>query len=119
MDLTLIKATDKVTSETLHDRGVANEAQGEPVPRIRSLAHHEGPDAGVWECSPGTWRRAVVSAEFCHIVSGRGRFYADGGESLELEAGDAVVFPPNTNGTWEILTTLRKTYVLLPGGENA
>ncbi len=116
MKLTMIKATPTMPSNAMKDRGVANEVRGEPVPRIRSLSCHASPDVGVWECSPGTWRRAVESGEFCHIVGGHGRFHADSGESLELEPGDAVLFPPHTKGTWEILSTLRKTYVLLPSG---
>ena len=34
------------------------------------------------------------------------------GEPVELRAGDAVLFPENCEGVWEIRETLRKTYVL-------
>jgi prolyl oligopeptidase PreP (S9A serine peptidase family) len=36
----------------------------------------------------------------------------DGGEPVELRAGDAVLFPENCEGVWDIRETLRKTYVL-------
>ncbi len=113
MKLTLIKASHAMPAEAMTDRGAANEPQGQPIAWIRSKSLHEGPDCGVWESSPGKWRRAVTSAEFCHFVSGRCRFHADTGEVLEIEAGDAVLFPPNTKGTWEVIETLRKNYVLL------
>jgi Predicted enzyme of the cupin superfamily len=98
MKLTLIKAAQAMPAEDLADRGPANQPQGEPVARIRSKSLHEQPNCGIWECSPGKWRRAVTQAEFSHFVAGKCRFHADSGETLDIEAGDAVLFPPNTWG---------------------
>ena len=113
MKLTLIKAAHAMPAGDLADRGPANQPQGEPVARIRSKSLHEQPNCGVWECSPGKWRRAVTQAEFSHFVAGRCRFHADSGETLDIEAGDAVLFPPNTLGTWEVIETVRKNYLIL------
>jgi uncharacterized cupin superfamily protein len=55
----------------------------------------------------------VTQAEFSHFVTGKCRFHADSGETLDIEAGDAVLFPPNTLGTWEIIETVRKNYLIL------
>ena len=113
MKLTLIKAAHAMLPEELADRGPANQPQGEPVARIRSKSLHEQPNCGVWECSPGKWRRAVTQAEFSHFVAGKCRFHADSGETLDIEASDAVLFPPNTLGTWEVIETVRKNYLIL------
>ena len=113
MKLTLIKAAHAMLPEDLADRGPANQPQGEPVARIRSKSLHEQPNCGVWECSPGKWRRAVTQAEFSHFVAGICRFHADSGETLDIEAGDAVLFRPNTLGTWEVIETVRKNYLIL------
>lgn len=112
--ITLIKATDKISATELGTPVQANQPQGEPVAMIRSIESREAPSAGVWECSPGKWRRAVKNAEFSHFVKGRCKFHPDNGQTLEIAAGDAIYFPANTTGTWEVIETVRKTYVLMP-----
>lgn len=71
-----------------------------------------GASIGVWESSPGVFRRYLKNREFSHIVSGWCIFTPDGGEPVELRAGDAVLFPENCEGVWDVRETLRKTYVL-------
>ncbi|MFP3862735.1 cupin domain-containing protein [Pseudomonas capeferrum] len=71
-----------------------------------------GASIGVWESSAGVFRRYLKNREFSHIVSGSCTFTPDGGEPVELRAGDAVLFPENCEGVWDIHETLRKTYVL-------
>jgi hypothetical protein len=112
--ITQIKAPHLIPAPELGEAVAANEPQGAPVAMIRSRDFHEAPDAGVWECTPGTWRRAIRNAEFAHFVAGRCRFHADSGETLDIRAGDAVYFPAHTTGTWEIIETVRKTYFLVP-----
>lgn len=73
---------------------------------------HVGASIGVWESSPGVFRRHLKNREFSHIVSGWCIFTPDGGEPVELRAGDAVLFPENCEGVWDIRETFRKTYVL-------
>jgi len=113
MKLTLIKAPAAAASAKLEDWGPVGEPVGQPVPKLRGQGAHEAPDVGVWECSPGKFRRQIKSAEFCHFIAGSCVFHADSGERLEIKAGDAVFFPANTLGTWEILETARKTYIIL------
>lgn len=67
---------------------------------------------GVWESTPGVFRRHLKNREFSHIISGACTFTPDGGEPVELRAGDAVLFPENCEGVWDIRETLRKSYVL-------
>lgn len=77
----------------------------------------DGPDgllAGVWECSPGRWRRQVLSREFSHFISGHCVFIPDEGEPVELRAGDAVLFPANCKGIWDVRETVRKSFVIIP-----
>ncbi|MBF7731426.1 cupin domain-containing protein [Pseudomonas sp. N040] len=88
---------------------------GEPVAMSAShgVERNDGVEAGIWECSPGRWRRQIVQQEFCHIISGSCTFTPDGGEAIEIRAGDALVFPANTTGIWDIRETVRKTYLLI------
>jgi hypothetical protein len=113
MELTIIKAARDIPASKLEPRGQVAEPVGLPVASIRSSSFHNEPDVGIWECSAGKWRRQVTNGEFCYFLAGRCIFHADSGRAIAIEAGDVVFFPPNTTGTWEILETVRKTYVLL------
>ena len=68
---------------------------------------------GVWECTPGTWRRQVLQAEYSYFISGKGVFTPDDGEVIRFQAGDAVYFAPNTTGVWEIEETVTKHYFIV------
>jgi uncharacterized cupin superfamily protein len=106
-----------LSSEALDDWGPAKVPVGKMVAHTRGTEVRSGgrgnDRVGVWECSPGRWRRQVMEREFAHFISGQGRFVPDVGEPFEIRAGDAVWFPAHTTGTWEITETLRKTYVIV------
>jgi uncharacterized cupin superfamily protein len=65
---------------------------------------------GIWEASPGSFRRAIMDAEFSHFIAGRASFVTDEGQQFDFRAGDAAYFPPFSRGVWTIHETLRKTY---------
>ena len=89
---------------------------GQPVAHLKCLIaaelNNKRVETGVWEASPGSWRRQIIQAELSHFIAGRCTFAPDGGAALEITAGDAVFFPPNTLGTWHVHETVRKTYVV-------
>jgi len=88
---------------------------GVPVAQLSCSESVSLPDkqveAGVWECTPGVWHRQVKQAELCHFVSGHCLFTPEGGQPMEIRAGDAIFFPPNSRGIWDVRETVRKTYV--------
>ncbi|MGO4801616.1 cupin domain-containing protein [Pseudomonas sp. W22_MBD1_FP4] len=73
----------------------------------------ESVDAGVFECTPGRYRRSVKEAEVMHFLTGAGSFTPDGEETLEFGVGDTFFFEADTYGTWSISQTMRKLYVIL------
>jgi uncharacterized cupin superfamily protein len=79
----------------------------------RTIPGIEATDTGIWECSPGKFRRQIAAGEVMHILSGECTFTPDDGEEISIQAGDTLYFSPNTNGTWDIHSTVRKVYVLL------
>ena len=83
------------------------------VASTTSVERDDGVETGVWECTPGRWRRQIVAQEFCHFIQGRCTFTPDDGETLHIEAGDALMLPANSLGIWDIQETVRKTYVLI------
>lgn len=114
----LLPATASVPTDKLQDWGP------QPVPvdapplsalhGIEILKGVYGPiKAGIWECSVGKWRRQIQEAEFAYFMAGDVTFTPDGGQPMEIKAGDTVWFPPHTNGIWDIKTTARKTYILV------
>lgn len=70
--------------------------------------------AGVWEATPGKWRVEYDEWEFCHILSGVSVLTEEGGEARMLKAGDSFIIRPGFKGTWEVIETTRKEYVIRP-----
>ncbi|MBX9463161.1 MAG: cupin domain-containing protein [Aquamicrobium sp.] len=68
--------------------------------------------AGIWEATPGKWRIAYDEWEFCHILAGVSIVTEDGGEAHTLKAGDSFILRPGFKGTWEVVETTRKEYVI-------
>ena len=78
----------------------------------------EATSAGIWECTPGQFRRQVQEGEIMHILAGSGTFPPGGQPPLQFRAGDTLAMPPNTQGVWHIHTAVRKLYVLAPATPN-
>ncbi|MNB85140.1 hypothetical protein D3C76_833510 [compost metagenome] len=93
------------------------EPVSETVSNTRTALHQrieqENVSVGVWECTPGDWRRQVLQAEYSYFISGTGAFIPDVGEPVNFKAGDAIYFAPNTQGTWSIKETVRKHYIII------
>ncbi len=88
----------------------------EPISIVRSASLTSSARSsnriGVWECTPGRWRRQIVQAEFCHFLEGRATFTPDTGDAIEIVAGDVVHFPENSLGIWDIHETSRKIFMV-------
>jgi uncharacterized protein len=85
------------------------------VPKFRTWNVEEaegGVYAGIWESTPGKWRIEYDEWEFCHILSGVSVIAEDGGEARTVRAGDSFVLRPGFKGTWEVVETTRKEYVV-------
>jgi uncharacterized cupin superfamily protein len=68
--------------------------------------------AGIWEATPGKWRISYKEWEFCHILSGVSVIAEDGGEARTVRAGDSFLLRPGFKGSWEVIETTRKEYVI-------
>ena len=112
MSITHFKNTPQVTLQGAFPVAVP---LGTPVAvtSVTCVERTDGVETGIWECTPGRWRRQIVQQEFCHFIKGRCTFTPDGGEALIIEVGDALMLPANSTGIWDIQETVRKTYVLI------
>lgn len=85
---------------------------GDPRFRTWNAEDRDGLYAGIWEATPGKWRIEYDEWEFCHILSGVSVIAQDGGEVRTVRAGDSFVLQPGFKGSWEVLETTRKEYVV-------
>lgn len=84
-------------------------------PRFRTWNVEEaegGLYAGIWESTPGKWRIEYDEWEYCRLLSGVSIVTEDGGEARTVKAGDSFVIRPGFRGTWEVVETTRKEYVV-------
>jgi uncharacterized cupin superfamily protein len=87
----------------------------EGSPRFRTWNVEEAPGglyAGVWEATPGKWRIEYDEWEYFHILSGHSVVTEDGAQPIELRKGDRLVLRPGFKGTWEVVETTCKDYVI-------
>jgi uncharacterized cupin superfamily protein len=86
---------------------------GDPKFRTWNVEERDGGlYAGIWEATPGKWRIEYDEWEFCHILSGVSIVAEEGGEARTVKAGDSFVLRPGFKGSWEVLETTAKEYVI-------
>lgn len=85
---------------------------GDPVHTTWSIEERDGLIAGIWESTPGTWRVDYTEWEYCRILSGTSILTEDGQPPVTVRAGESFVLRPGFRGTWEVVETTRKDYVI-------
>jgi uncharacterized cupin superfamily protein len=110
-----------VKSFRLSIAGITPEAGAPPAdrilagnPRFRTwnLEERDGLYCGIWESTPGKWRIVYDEWEYCRILSGVSVIAGDDCSPLRVTAGDSFVLRPGFAGTWEVIETTRKEYVI-------
>lgn len=91
------------------DRVVA----GDPVFTVWEAEERGALSCGLWQSTPGKWRIAYDEWEYCRIVEGLSVVTEEGGAARIVRAGDSFVIRPGFRGTWEVLETTLKDYVVL------
>jgi uncharacterized cupin superfamily protein len=86
---------------------------GDPVHRTWNLETRGGLHAGIWESTPGIWRIAYEEWEYCRILAGVSVITDREGRAHRVGPGDSFVLRPGFTGTWEVVETTRKDYVIL------
>jgi uncharacterized cupin superfamily protein len=105
------------TIDELQDQGSPAQSKSEPPCRFSgidvALTGAGDNTCGIWQCTPGRFRRQLAQAEVMHVLAGRGSFTPTHGETIEFRAGDTLFFPAHTTGEWHIEETLRKVFVVM------
>lgn len=111
--MSLVRLTDPVPEEGAPpaDRVIAGN------PRFTTWNGYDSADgrrfAGTWRATPGAWRVAYEEWEYCEIIEGRSVVTHNDGRSWTLTAGDRFVLEPGFQGTWEVVETTVKRYVIV------
>lgn len=85
---------------------------GEPQFTTWNHEERDGIYCGIWEATPGHWRVSYDEWEFCHILSGHSVITDADGTEYHLKAGDSFILRPGFTGTWKVIETTRKEYVI-------
>ncbi|MCF3639471.1 cupin domain-containing protein [Rhizobium sp. TRM95111] len=86
---------------------------GDPRFRTWNLEEVDGSlYAGIWESTPGTWRIEYDEWEYFHILEGHSIVTSDDGAVYDLRPGDRLILRPGFKGTWQVIETTRKDYVI-------
>jgi uncharacterized protein len=85
-------------------------------PGMKTWIEYTSPDqsmiAGWWSATPGTYHATYSSWEFIHMMEGKAIITPDGGEAVEVNAGDAFVLEADFVGTWEIIEPILKHFTI-------
>lgn len=79
------------------------------------LAGAQQLSTGIWRCEPGHWRIVFgpTEREVFTVLDGRCRVHSDAGGCQEAGAGEALHIPPGFTGSFEVLETVTKVYVIV------
>lgn len=88
---------------------------GDPRFTTWNAEERDGLYCGIWEATPGKWRISYDEWEYCRILSGRSVITQDDGTRHEVGPGDSFILRPGFKGTWEVIETTRKDYVIRVG----
>jgi uncharacterized protein len=85
---------------------------GTPVHTTWNLEESDGLYCGMWQSTPGKWRVSYSEWEYFHILSGYSILTGEDGTVTQLHAGDSLILRPGFQGTWEVVETTLKDYVI-------
>lgn len=68
--------------------------------------------AGTWRSEPGKWRIGYTEEEYCELLDGHSIVTDSAGHATALHAGDRFVIPRGFVGTWEVVATTTKRFVI-------
>jgi uncharacterized cupin superfamily protein len=96
------------TGKPAADRLIA----GDPVFTTWTIEEADGLYAGIWQATPGKWRIAYDEWEYFSLTAGTSIITPDGGDPLVMTKGDSYIIRPGFTGTWEVVETTIKDYVI-------
>jgi len=85
---------------------------GDPVHSTWNIEDRDGIFCGQWQSTPGKWKVAYTEWEYVFIHAGHSILTDSAGGQTHLRAGDSFIIRPGFAGTWEVIETTLKDYVI-------
>ena len=85
---------------------------GNPEHRTWLTEDRDGLWCGIWQSTPGTWRVVYEEWEYFRLIEGLSILTPEGGAPIRLRPGDSHVIRPGFTGTWEVVETTTKDFVI-------
>lgn len=85
---------------------------GDPVHTTWNIEERDGLYCGLWQSTPGTWRVSYAEWEYVYIHAGHSVLTDAEGVKTTLKAGDSYILRPGYAGTWQVIETTLKDYVI-------
>jgi uncharacterized protein len=111
-DPNFLRVTTKAAEPEINRPDPSKVLAGDPVHTTWNLEERDGLYCGIWESTLGKWRISYDEWEYCTILSGISVLTEDGEVPNTVKAGDSFVLRPGFKGTWEVIETTRKDYVI-------
>jgi uncharacterized cupin superfamily protein len=86
---------------------------GDPIHTTWSVEENGTTYCGLWQSTVGKWRVNFTEWEYVHIHSGHSVVTDENGTATHLRAGDSYIIKVGFKGTWEVLETTLKDYVII------
>ena len=67
---------------------------------------------GIWQSEIGKWKINYTEEEFCQLLEGVSVITDADGNAVTVSAGENFVIPSGFVGTWEVIETTKKIYVI-------
>jgi uncharacterized protein len=90
--------------------------RGNPKRLTESLYEHPHMNCGIWQCEIGAWHIQFANnkQEFFQIIEGVVRLHDQKTQTfIEIKAGEAGIIPPGFAGTFEVVETVKKYFVVV------
>ncbi|MBQ2262331.1 MAG: cupin domain-containing protein [Loktanella sp.] len=85
---------------------------GDPLFTTWNIEESDGLFAGIWQSTPGKWRVSYDEWEYFTLTAGKSILTPDGGLPVVLTIGDSYIIRAGFTGTWEVVETTVKDYVI-------
>ena len=86
---------------------------GDPVHTTWNVDQRGDQYCGIWQSTPGKWRVSYAEWEYVYIHAGHSILTNAEGVATHLMANDSFIIRPGFEGTWEVVETTIKDYVIV------
>ncbi len=113
-DMTLLQRIDDGTVPPEVSRPAADKVlSGDPVHTTWNVETRGTTHCGIWQSTPGKWRVSYDEWEYVYIHVGHSILTDEAGTETHLMATDSFIIRPGFVGTWEVVETTIKDYVIV------